>query len=198
MLGALLLCVLGWRVRKRDLGHLQWIEKRGVVRGRTELDASEKTREVPSKMSNRETEVVDVGAGAGAAALASSGGDEDESPVVTSSGMVRDGERDEEENVSPVTVPEIRIRPATNTDIPDVPYNAPPHYEPAHEAQHEENERQEYRYADQEIPASPSRADSWGYEPDIPHSGIVDDYEVEDENERIPASDEARRRMGWI
>lgn len=40
-LGAIGLCVLGWKRRGKDLKHLAWIERRGTVKGRTELDAVE-------------------------------------------------------------------------------------------------------------------------------------------------------------
>jgi hypothetical protein len=35
-------CAIGARRRKKDLGYLGWIEKRGVVAGRTELEAVER------------------------------------------------------------------------------------------------------------------------------------------------------------
>jgi len=54
---------LGYRVRRKDLGHLAWIDKRGVVRGRVELDATkeetdermETPPEVPSEVGDVET-----------------------------------------------------------------------------------------------------------------------------------------------
>jgi len=38
VLGAVAWCIVGYRKKDRDLRHLAWIERRGTVRGRTELD----------------------------------------------------------------------------------------------------------------------------------------------------------------
>jgi hypothetical protein len=121
LIAALIFCIVGWRRRNRDLKHLSWINRRGTIKGRTELPGKEIRGEGVVEMGEGRRSV-GIGPGVGVAGVGAAGGGNErpgsgeEGDRPWEGGESMHGAAADTETVSSADPGEGRLRPAASRE----------------------------------------------------------------------------------